>query len=86
MQKQLREQTKSKGKAAEEEERGGPGGRGAGTETKRISLSGDLRKVEVGNSYLYDKQSFSGCQHGGLRISITPYGDRRGTPHSSFSC
>jgi hypothetical protein len=51
VQKQLNGQTGQKGKAAEEEERGEPGEKGAGTETERSSLSGDSRRVGVGNSF-----------------------------------
>jgi hypothetical protein len=50
-QKQLNEQTKQRGLAAEEAERGEPRGKGAGIKTARFSLSVDWRRVEVGNSF-----------------------------------
>jgi len=51
VQKQQNGLIRSEGKAAEEEERGEPGERGADIKTERFSLSVDSRRVEVGNSF-----------------------------------
>jgi len=51
VQKQLNELTRSRGKAAEEEERGEPGERGADTETEGFSPADNSRRAEEGNSF-----------------------------------
>ncbi len=51
VQKQLNDLIRSMGKAAEEEEIKEPGGKGADIKTEMFSLSVDLRRVEVGNSF-----------------------------------
>ncbi len=51
VQKQLNGQTRSRGQAAEEEERREPGEKGEGKEKEKFSLSSDSRGVEVGNLF-----------------------------------
>ncbi len=51
VQKQLIEQKEQMGEAAEEEERGEPGGKGTDTEIEGFSPADDSRRAEAGNSF-----------------------------------